>query len=57
MCEAAVRAALMKVDGVQDAKADAKKKSAWIKYDPAKVTPEKLVDVINKNTNFTASLK
>jgi hypothetical protein len=32
---------------VKDAKADAKKKSAWVKYDPAKVTPKELVDIIN----------
>ena len=47
----------MKVDGVRDVKADAKKKSAWVKYEPAKVTPEKLVDAINKATRFKASLK
>ena len=44
----------MKVDGVYDAKADAKKKSAWIKYDPSKVNPEKLAETINKNTNYKA---
>ena len=47
----------MSVDGVQDAKADRQNKSAWIKYDPAKVTPQKLVDAINKKTNYKASLQ
>ena len=56
MCEAAVRAALMEVDGVIDAKADAKKKSAWVKYDSAKVAPAKLVEAINKKTKFKARL-
>jgi len=46
----------MSVDGVQDAKADAKKKSAWVKYDSTKVAPKKLVETINKKTNFKASL-
>ena len=47
----------MSVDGVQDAKADAKTKSAWVKYDPTKVVPEKVVETINKKTNFKASLQ
>ena len=47
----------MKVVGVQDAKADAKRKSTWVKYDPAKVSPEKLVETINTKTNFKASLE
>jgi len=46
----------MKVAGVQDARADAKAKSAWVKYDPAKVKPEQLVEAINKNTSFKARL-
>ena len=47
----------MKVDGVKDVKAVAKKKSAWIKYDPGKVTPQKLVETVNTKTNFKASLE
>lgn len=46
----------MKVDGVKEAKADYKKDWAWARYDPAKVTPEQLVEAINKNTSFKASL-
>lgn len=46
----------MKVEGVKDARADAKKKSAWVQYDPAKVTPKKLAETINKNTNFRARI-
>ena len=57
LCEAAVRAALMKVDGVYDAKADRQKKSAWVKYNTGKTTPEKLVEAINTKTNYKASLK
>ena len=47
----------MSVDGVQEAKADRNDKSAWVKYDPSKVTPQKLVDAINKKTNYKASLQ
>jgi copper chaperone CopZ len=47
---------LTQVDGVKEAKADYQRDWAWAKYDPAKVTPEKLVEAINKNTNFKASL-
>ncbi len=46
----------MKVDGVKEAKAEYKKNWAWAKYDPAKVTPEKLVEEINAKTRFRAKL-
>ena len=46
----------MTVNGVKDAKADAKAKAAWIKYDESKTNPKKLVDAINKKTNFKARL-
>ncbi len=46
----------MNVEGVKDAKAEYKKNWAWAKYDPAKVTPEKLVEAINTKTRFKASL-
>lgn len=46
----------MKVEGVKEAKADFQKDWAWAKYDPAKVTPEKLVETINKSTSFKAKL-
>ena len=47
----------MKVEGVKEAKADYEKGLAWAKYDPAKTSPEKLVEAINKSTPFRASLK
>jgi hypothetical protein len=46
----------MKVDGVQEAKADFRKDWAWAKYDPGKTSPEKLVKAINDNTSFKAKL-
>lgn len=46
----------MKLDGVKEAKADHQKNWAWAKYDPGKVSPEKLVDAINQNTSFKAKL-
>ena len=46
----------MKVDGVKEAKADYQKNWAWARYDPSKVTPEKLVDAIYTSTRFKAKL-
>lgn len=46
----------MQVEGVKEAKADYKKNRAWAKYDPAKVTPEKLVEAINTKTRSKAKL-
>lgn len=46
----------MKVQGVAEAKADAGGKTAWVKYDAAKVQPAQLVETINTKTNFKASL-
>jgi copper chaperone CopZ len=46
----------MKVEGVQEAGADFEKSTAWAKYDPAKTSPQNLVEAVNKNTRFKASL-
>ncbi len=46
----------MNVEGVKEAKADYKKNWAWAKYDPAKITSQELVEVINTKTRFKASL-
>ena len=55
-CSAAVKAALEKVDGCEEAKADWEKGRAWAKYDPDKTNPQELVKAINENTAFEASL-
>lgn len=46
----------MKVEGCEDANADWEKGWAWAKYDPAQTNPAELVNAINENTAFEASL-
>lgn len=47
---------MMKVDGVKEAKAEFEKNWAWVKYDPEKTTPKKLVEAVNDETPFEAKL-
>lgn len=47
-CKVAVRTALSKLDGVKDAKVDVANKRATVEYDPSKVTPQQLVDAVNR---------
>ena len=47
-CKVAVRTALTKLEGVKDARVDVAKKSATVDYDPIKVTPQQLVDAVNR---------
>jgi copper chaperone CopZ len=58
-CAAATRIALEKLDGVEDADAsydDATGKgTAWALYDPAKVTPEEMMEAI-RTLGYTPSL-
>ena len=54
-CKVAVRTALSKLDGVKNAKVDVANKSATVEYDPSKVTPQQLVDAVNR-LGYQASL-
>lgn len=54
-CKVAVRNALSKIEGVKDARVDVAKKSATVEYDPAKVTPQQLLDAVNR-LGYQASL-
>ena len=54
-CKVAVRTALSKLGGVKDAKVDVANKSATVEYDPSKVTPQQLVDAVNR-LGYQASL-
>jgi copper ion binding protein len=54
-CVASVRQALLKREGVKSADVSLEKKQAIVKYDPAKVTPEQLVEAINQ-TGYKAKL-
>ncbi len=53
-CEAAVKMAAKKVDGVKDAKASHEKGTAEITYDPSKTNPEAIANAITKNSGFKA---
>ncbi|MFQ5432409.1 MAG: mercuric transporter MerT family protein [Nitrospinota bacterium] len=55
-CERPVKKALKKLPGVSGAKVSYKKGEAVIEYDPKKVTPEQLIEAINK-TGYSASRK
>jgi Cu+-exporting ATPase len=54
-CSVAVRTALKKLDGVKDAKVSVSEKRAVVEYEPAKVTPQQLIDAVNK-LGYRASL-
>ncbi len=47
-CSLSVRVALKRLAGVADAKVSAAKKIATVEYDPAKVTPQQMIDAVNK---------
>lgn len=51
-CEAAVKMAANKVDGVRDTKVSSEKGTAEIVYDPSKTTPDAIAVAISKNTGF-----
>lgn len=55
-CAAATRIALKKLDGVEDVKTDADKAEALVTYDDAKVTPERMVEAVDR-LGYTATLK
>jgi mercuric transport protein len=54
-CTFAVKAALKKLDGVDNAKVSFREKKAVVTYDPDRVTPEDMVSAVDK-TGFSASL-
>jgi len=54
-CELSVQSAVKKLDGVTEAKASGPQGTATIRYDPARVTPQQLVEAI-KSTGYTAAL-
>ncbi len=54
-CKVAVRTALSRLDGVKDAKVEVARQSATVEYDPGRVTPQRLVDAVNR-LGYRASL-
>lgn len=55
-CATSVKIVLEKLDGVSDAKVSLKDKQAVVTYDPAKVTPEKMVEAVNANLPYKAKV-
>lgn len=53
-CEAAVKIAAKKVDGVSDVTVSYDKAAAQVTYDPAKTTPEAIAKVIREKTGYKA---
>ena len=47
-CPITIKAVLKKQPGVEEVKVDAQKHTAGVKFDPAKVSPEKLAVVITE---------
>jgi Cu+-exporting ATPase len=54
-CAEGVRAALTKLDGVKTAAVDFSEKRATVAYDPAKITPQAMLDAVAK-LGYTAKL-
>lgn len=54
-CSVAVRKALERLDGVKGAKVSVPEKRALVEYEPAAVTPQQLVDAVNR-LGYRASL-
>src|SRR5438552_10829194 len=53
-CEAAVKIAAKKVDGVTDVAVSYDKATADVTYDPAKTTPDAIAKVISEKTGYKA---
>lgn len=47
-CSKAVRTALLKLDGVADARVDLKSETAFVRYEGRKVTPQQMVEAVRK---------
>jgi copper chaperone CopZ len=54
-CSVAVRTALKRLDGVRDARVSVEEKRAVVDYEPAKVTPQKMIDAVSA-LGYRASL-
>lgn len=52
-----MEAALVRVDGYKEMKADVPAREVTVTFDPQKTTPEALAKAINDHTKFKASVK
>ena len=55
-CAVSARLVLKKLAGVEEAKVDYDTKSALVTYDPAKVTPEKMIEALKTRLKYTATV-
>jgi len=55
-CTTSVKIVLEKLDGVSNVKVSFKDKQAVVRYDPAKVTPEQMVEVIHGKLPYKAHM-
>lgn len=55
-CEAAVKMAAKKVDGVRDVTTDSSKRTADVTYDPSKTNADAIASAITKNSGFKAEV-
>jgi len=53
-CEAAVKIAARRVDGVKDVSVSFEKKRADVRYDPAKTNPDAIAKAITEKSGFKA---
>ncbi len=56
VCSSATKLALKKLDGVQEVRVDADKSEAVVTYDDTKITPQKLIERIEKQ-GYKAKVK
>ncbi len=56
VCSSATKLALKKLDGVQDVRVDADKSEVVVTYDDAKITPQRLIERIEKQ-GYRAKVK
>ena len=52
-----MRLALLRVEGVEKVEVSYRAALARVRYDPAKTTPERLVEAVNRGTVFRAALR
>ncbi len=55
-CATSVKVVLKKLEGVSDARVSFEEKRVVVHYDPAKVTPEKMVDTIQSRLPYKAKV-
>ena len=55
-CEAAVKMAAKRVDGVKDVTTDSAKRTADVTYDPSQTNADAIASAITKNSGFKAEV-